>query len=88
MKTYLLLKPPFLSEEGVFEDNVLSIQDAAPYSDTISVNLIHIQNFAFVRFLWKEGLYKSPQLGTLLRCWMRLSVGALKTPIKRELPIF
>ncbi len=66
MKTYLLLKPPFLSEEEALEGAVLSIKDAAPYSDTISVNPMNIQNFTFVRYLWKEGLYVPLGLGTLL----------------------
>ncbi len=66
VKTYLLLKPPFLSEKESLEDTVLSIKDVAPYSNTISVNPMNIQNFTFVRYLWREGLYKPSHLWTLV----------------------
>ncbi|MDQ1275146.1 MAG: archaeosine synthase beta-subunit [Euryarchaeota archaeon] len=38
VKTYLMLKPLFLSEKQAMEDIIRSIDDAAPYSDTNYIN--------------------------------------------------
>ena len=66
VKTYLLLKPPYLTEHEAINDAVLSVRDALPYSDTISINPVNIQNFTFLRYLWREKLYRAPWLWSLL----------------------
>ena len=65
VKTYLLLKPPYLTEHEAIEDTTLSVRDALPYSDTISINPMNVQNFTFVRYLWREKLYRPPWLWSL-----------------------
>ena len=42
VKAYLMLKPLFLSERQAIEDIVRSIDDAALYADTISINLCNV----------------------------------------------
>jgi len=66
VKTYLLLKPPYLTGQEAIQDAVASVRDALPYSDTISINPVNIQNFTFVRYLWREKLYRPPWLWSLL----------------------
>jgi len=66
IKTYLLLKPPYLTEHEAIQDAVSSVRDALPYSDTISINPVNIQNFTFVRYLWREKAYRSPWLWSLV----------------------
>ena len=48
VKAYLMLKPPFLSERQAMEDIIRSIDDAAPYADTISINLCNVQKGTLV----------------------------------------
>ena len=37
VRTYLLLKPPFLTENEALRDSIKSARDLAPYSDFISI---------------------------------------------------
>ncbi|WP_406655593.1 archaeosine biosynthesis radical SAM protein RaSEA [Methanolobus sp. ZRKC2] len=66
VKTYLMLKPLFLSERQALEDMVKSVRDAAPYSDTFSINLCNIQNGTFVEKLWQRGQYRPPWLWSII----------------------
>jgi len=62
MKTYLLLKPPFLSEGVAISDALRSVCDAVPYSDVISLNLCNIQRGTFLEQMWQRGDYRPPWL--------------------------
>ncbi|MDO9516710.1 MAG: archaeosine biosynthesis radical SAM protein RaSEA [Methanosarcinaceae archaeon] len=65
-KAYLMLKPPFLSEGEAMDDIIQSIDDAAPYAGTISINLCNVQNGTFVESLWQKGQYRSPWLWSIV----------------------
>lgn len=67
VRTYLLLKPPFLSEKRSIEDIIQSVKDAAPYSEDISINPMNIQKNTLVEYLWKKGLYRPPRLWSVAR---------------------
>lgn len=67
LRTYLLFKPLFLSEEDSIGDMVDSIAKAAPYSTDISVNPMNIQKNTMVEHMWKKGLYRLPRLWSLAR---------------------
>ncbi|MDW7730850.1 MAG: archaeosine biosynthesis radical SAM protein RaSEA [Methanolobus sp.] len=71
VKTYLMLKPLFLSERQALEDMVKSVRDAAPYSDTFSINLCNIQNGTFVENLWQRGQYRPPWLWSIVEILKR-----------------
>ena len=45
VKTYLLLKPPFLSEKKAIEDVIKSADLISDYSSTISLNLCNVQKY-------------------------------------------
>jgi len=62
IKTYLLLKPPFLSERGAMQDVLRSIERIAPLSERISVNLCNVQRGTLVERLWRRGEYRPPWL--------------------------
>jgi archaeosine synthase beta-subunit len=66
VKAYLMLKPPFLSERQALEDIVSSIDDAAPYADTISINLCNVQKGTLVEALWEKGQYRPPWLWSVV----------------------
>ncbi|MCI4331769.1 MAG: archaeosine biosynthesis radical SAM protein RaSEA [Thermoplasmata archaeon] len=65
-KGYLLLKPPYLTEEEAVADVLASIAEAAPRFDTLSVNPVHIQNGTVVEWLFRRGRYRPPWLWSLV----------------------
>lgn len=67
LRTYLLFKPLFVSEERAIEDMIESIGRAAPYSTDISVNPMNIQKNTMVEHMWKKGEYHLPRLWSLAR---------------------
>ena len=67
LRTYLLFKPPFLSELESIDDVIGSIRKSAPVSTDISVNPMNIQRNTLVEHLWKKGLYRLPRLWSLAR---------------------
>lgn len=73
VRTYLLLKPPFLSESDAIEDAVSSALFADPFSDEISVNPLNIQHGTVVERLWKRGEFRSPWIWSLIEVMKRLS---------------
>ena len=62
VKTYLLLKPPFLSEGVAIADALRSARDAAPHSDVLSLNLSNIQRGTLMERMWMSGDYRPPWL--------------------------
>lgn len=65
LRTYLLFKPPFISEKTAIMDSLNSIKAVSPYSDDVSVNPMNIQKNTMVEKLWKAGLYRPPRLWSL-----------------------
>jgi len=66
VKTYILLKPPFVSEYYAMMDAINSVIFASNFSDKISINPTVIQRFTIVEDLYKRGLYKTPWVYTLI----------------------
>jgi hypothetical protein len=67
LRTYLLFKPPFISEKRAIEDIEKSVAIVAPYSADMSINPMNIQKNTLVERLWKKGLYRPPRLYSLAR---------------------
>ena len=66
VRTYLLLKPPFLTENEALRDSIKSSRDLAQYSDFISINPMNIQRGTLVESMYKEGSYRPPWLWTVV----------------------
>ena len=66
VKTYLLVKPPFLTEREAIEDAVRSGHDADPFSDTISFNPVNVQSRTIVDRLFRRGEYRPPWLWSVV----------------------
>ncbi|ASJ10754.1 radical SAM protein [Thermococcus sp. P6] len=62
VKTYLLLKPIFLSERDGMVDVRESILRAEPYTDTFSINITDIQRGTLYERLWERNEYRPPWL--------------------------
>ncbi len=90
VKTYLLLKPPFLTEKEAIIDTVQSAIDAIKNgSRSISINPLNIQSGTFVYDLWKNGIYRSPWFWTLkavlLDIWKQINKQNLAQKVDRIL---
>jgi len=82
VKTYLLFKPPFLSEREAMRDLVASIRDVAPHSDTMSVNPVNVQKHTLVERLYHRKLYRPGWLWSLVEA-LREADGWLRAQERR-----
>ena len=80
VKTYLLVKPPFLAEREAIEDAVRSGHEADPFSDTISFNPVNVQSRTIVDRLFRRGEYRPPWLWSVVEVLER--TGDLKAHVK------
>ena len=75
VRTYLLLKPPFMTEARAIRDTVTSALFARVRSDTISVNPVNVQAGTEVESLWRRGNYRPPWLWSLVEVLRRAKEG-------------
>ncbi len=66
VKTYLLLKPAFMSERDAIEDVKASIVKADPYTDTFSINPTNVQRGTLYERLWEKRDYRPPWLWSVV----------------------
>lgn len=66
IRTYVLLKPPFLTESEALTDAIATIGFAAEFSATISLNPVSVQKGTLVEKMWKTWSYRPPWLWTVL----------------------
>ncbi len=62
VKSYLLLKPPFLTDREAIEDAIETAHAVDACSDTISINPMNVQRNTLVDHLWARGEYRPPWL--------------------------
>jgi radical SAM enzyme (TIGR01210 family) len=62
LKTYLLIKPPFLTEKQSIEDSIESVKKIRNYTNTISFNPTNVQRNTYVNYLWSQRKYRPPWL--------------------------
>ncbi len=73
VRTYLLLKTPFLTESMAIRDSVASARFADEFSDEISVNPLNVQHGTYVERLWKRGEFRPPWIWSLIEVFKQLS---------------
>ena len=66
VKTYLLFKPPFMSEGDALQHTSKWISQVAPLSDDVSVNPMNIQKRTIVERLFRNREYRPPWLWSLV----------------------
>jgi len=71
LKTYVLLKPPFLSEWMAVEDAVRTVEFAVEHSAEVSINPVNVQSGTLVEHLWRRGLYRPPWLWSVVEVLLR-----------------
>ena len=67
IKTYVLVKPPFLSEKQAINDTIYTIGKIKKMTDIISLNPVNIQSNTLVNYLWKHERYRSPWLFSIVQ---------------------
>lgn len=73
VRTYLLLKPLYMTESAAIEDAVESARFADEFSDEISINPLNVQFGTQVERMWKRGEFRSPWIWSLTEVLKRLS---------------
>jgi len=71
LRTYVLLKPPFLTEREAMEDAIVSVKDSIPFSESVSINPVNVQRDTLVENLWRRGDYRPPWWWTLIEILKR-----------------
>jgi hypothetical protein len=66
IRTYLLLKPPFMTEARAIRDTTASIEFARQYSESISINPVNVQSGTIIEEMWRRGDYRSPWIWSLV----------------------
>ncbi|MGM0510068.1 MAG: archaeosine biosynthesis radical SAM protein RaSEA [Thermoplasmatota archaeon] len=69
IRTYLLLKPPFLTEKEAILDTVNSIEQIRPIledDDIISINPVNVQNGSLAERMWYRDEYRPPWLWSIV----------------------
>lgn len=79
VRTYLLLKPPYLTEGQALRDTLASVEFSSRFSDSISVNPVNVQRDTLVESLFRRGDYRPPWLWSLIEV---LKEGKLSTDVR------
>ncbi|MEM0492447.1 MAG: archaeosine biosynthesis radical SAM protein RaSEA [Candidatus Thermoplasmatota archaeon] len=66
IKTYVLVKPLFLTECEAIKDAVNTVKDTKRYTDKISFNPVNIQRYTLVEYLWRTGQYHPSWLWSII----------------------
>jgi len=74
LKTYVLIKPPFLTEKESIDDSIGAVDKIKTITDTVSFNPTNVQRNTLVEYLWKRRQYRP--------AWLWSVVEILKTSKK------
>ncbi len=67
IKSYIFIKPPFLTERDAIRDTILTISEVAQIgTDVISINPCNVQNGTLVNELFRQNRYRPPWLWSVL----------------------
>lgn len=66
LRSYVLLKPPYLTEAEAIEDAISTAKHAALKSDTVSINPVNVQKGTAVERLWRDWSYRPPWLWSVI----------------------
>ena len=67
IKTYLLVKPLFLTENEAIADAVNTANQIKDITDVVSLNPVNVQRGTLVERLWRRGEYRPPWLWSVVR---------------------
>ena len=79
VKTYLLFKPPFMSEGDALEHTISWVSEVSKISDEVSINPMNIQRGTIVDRLFRNREYRPPWLWSLVEMIIRTHHDVSKT---------
>ena len=74
VRTYVLLKPPYLAEQEAISDVLDSINRVSKYSRVISINPVNVQRRTPIEKLWNRWAYRPPWLWSVVEVLRRGAV--------------
>ncbi|MEX2725105.1 MAG: archaeosine biosynthesis radical SAM protein RaSEA [Candidatus Freyarchaeota archaeon] len=84
LRTYVLLKPLFLTEKEAIEDAIETIEYAfAIGATTVSLEACTIQDYTLMKYLYEKGVYNTPWLWSIIEVVKRV-----KNPSKLIVGLF
>jgi len=66
LKTYVLIKPPFLTEKESIEDAIQTVDSIKKITNIISFNPTNVQNNTVVNYLWKKKQFRPAWLFSIV----------------------
>ncbi len=66
LRTYVLLKPPYLTEAEAVSDSKETVAFASRFSTAVSLNPVNVQKGTLVERLWRNWAYRPPWLWSVL----------------------
>jgi radical SAM enzyme (TIGR01210 family) len=66
LKTYVLVKPPFLTEKQAIDDAIQTIEKIKDITDVVSLNPVNVQRNTYVNYLWRRQQYRPPWLFSIV----------------------
>jgi len=66
IKTYVLIKPPFLTEKQSIDDAISTVEKIKDSSNVISFNPCNVQRRTVLEYLWKRKKYRPPWLFSIV----------------------
>jgi radical SAM enzyme (TIGR01210 family) len=66
LKTYVLIKPPFLTEKESINDAIKTVEKIKNITDCISFNPTNVQSNTFVNYLWNRRRYRPAWLFSIV----------------------
>lgn len=85
LKTYVLVKPPFLTEKEAIEDCKNTITKIRNLSDTISLNPTNVQRNTVVEYLWKRNQFRPPWLWSIVEILKKSKINDERKTIKCDI---
>jgi len=67
LKTYVLIKPPFLTEKESIEDAINTVDKIKTITDTVSFNPTNVQRNTLVNYLWNRKQYRPAWLFSVVK---------------------
>ena len=67
VKTYVLIKPPFLTEQEAIDDCVSTVKRIKNCTDMVSFNPTNVQRHTLVEYLWKRKQYRPAWLWSVTK---------------------
>lgn len=83
LRTYVLLKPPFLTEKEAIDDAVGSVRFAASLGGAVHIECCTVQGYTLVNYLEDQGTYRPPWLWSIVEVLRRTDpIPVYVTPFK------